>query len=676
LNTPFLGIMIDSAAATRAARELDDMGRAADRAEREVDNMVRNVVSGMNRMNGSIEGSRKATDTLSTSMRRFGSGTVQNVSWQVADLSTQLNNGTAASVAFGQQIPQIAASFGPAGAVIGAMAAIAIPAFVLAMGSAGDSAEEVSDTLKAMNEVVESSRATMKLAEASAEELAAKYGIVDEAVRKAIEGQKQVDLSNVKEQVLGLKTLFGDLGSQEFFQTAADGMGTITKGAADIYGQYMENIDAAMEFNAAIAALSEDADIDSITQQLVVLRGEIQSTADENGELPENMQDFADRVQEALNAALDLRASASDLTGETLAAERAAAALAASWEKAAANVRDFRRAEAEGLRERQRIVQGYHQFSGMVQTAEQTAAAELEARKIQTFANTMEKTIDDAADAQEKARREAEAEAKRAAKRSASAANSEAKKAQREMEREIELRERVISGLEFERDMIGVNDTARRAANEARRAGVDIMSKEGQYIQELVFEIEQANYELERMEEVNNFLADSATDLWESFLEGGDSVRSMLADLALDLSKMAANRLFMNILTNSGMFGGGGGGFLSEVFGIGAEQRATGGPVRAGMPYIVGEKRAELFVPDQNGTILPHVPRGSGGGATSMSVGLKVSLDIDDSGRIYHKIMNQSIAASAAMVDSAQEANHQSFNDRVGSALRHPRKKY
>jgi hypothetical protein len=41
--------------------------------------------------------------------------------------------------------------------------------------------------------------------------------------------------------------------------------------------------------------------------------------------------------------------------------------------------------------------------------------------------------------------------------------------------------------------------------------------------------------------------------------------------------------------------------------------KADGGPVRAGQPYIVGEERPELFVPDQAGYILPEVP---GGGNT------------------------------------------------------------
>ena len=36
--------------------------------------------------------------------------------------------------------------------------------------------------------------------------------------------------------------------------------------------------------------------------------------------------------------------------------------------------------------------------------------------------------------------------------------------------------------------------------------------------------------------------------------------------------------------------------------------RASGGPVKAGNPYVVGEKRAELFVPGVSGNILPSVP--------------------------------------------------------------------
>ncbi|MDP9351685.1 MAG: hypothetical protein M3P51_09125 [Chloroflexota bacterium] len=46
--------------------------------------------------------------------------------------------------------------------------------------------------------------------------------------------------------------------------------------------------------------------------------------------------------------------------------------------------------------------------------------------------------------------------------------------------------------------------------------------------------------------------------------------------------------------------------------------RERGGPVSAGRPYIVGEKRPELFVPQSDGYIYPSVPgyRGRGGGGS------------------------------------------------------------
>ena len=46
-------------------------------------------------------------------------------------------------------------------------------------------------------------------------------------------------------------------------------------------------------------------------------------------------------------------------------------------------------------------------------------------------------------------------------------------------------------------------------------------------------------------------------------------------------------------------------------------QRAHGGPVRKGQPYVVGERRPELFVPSENGRIEPRL--GGAGGKTELS---------------------------------------------------------
>jgi len=74
--------------------------------------------------------------------------------------------------------------------------------------------------------------------------------------------------------------------------------------------------------------------------------------------------------------------------------------------------------------------------------------------------------------------------------------------------------------------------------------------------------------------------------------------------------------------------------------------RAAGGPVEAGKSYIVGEHRPELFVPDQDGMILPSVPGRAGGhtayAATSGDAAadgqpLVVQLAVD--GRVLHQAL-------------------------------------
>ncbi len=71
----------------------------------------------------------------------------------------------------------------------------------------------------------------------------------------------------------------------------------------------------------------------------------------------------------------------------------------------------------------------------------------------------------------------------------------------------------------------------------------------------------------------------------------------------------------------SGLFGGGsgGGGLLASIAGLfgGKPGRATGGPVSAGRPYMVGERGPELFVPTAAGRVEAG---GSGRGAVNVTI--------------------------------------------------------
>lgn len=88
--------------------------------------------------------------------------------------------------------------------------------------------------------------------------------------------------------------------------------------------------------------------------------------------------------------------------------------------------------------------------------------------------------------------------------------------------------------------------------------------------------------------------------------------------LAALINSFIEQQLIRPILDGLGGASGGGGGFFGSVLGgIGSlfgGRRAIGGPVQAGKAYRVGEAGEEMFVPQQNGVVVPnHRLRGGGG---------------------------------------------------------------
>jgi hypothetical protein len=74
---------------------------------------------------------------------------VQNTAYQIGDLATQIGAGTAASVALGQQLPQLIGGFGMVGAVIGALVAVGVPALAFAIRNAREETVSYEDALDA-----------------------------------------------------------------------------------------------------------------------------------------------------------------------------------------------------------------------------------------------------------------------------------------------------------------------------------------------------------------------------------------------------------------------------------------------------------------------------------------------------------------------------------------------
>ncbi|MGB3486680.1 MAG: tape measure protein [Xanthobacteraceae bacterium] len=116
-------------------------------------------------------------------------------------------------------------------------------------------------------------------------------------------------------------------------------------------------------------------------------------------------------------------------------------------------------------------------------------------------------------------------------------------------------------------------------------------------------------------------MADDLADVVLQTKSVGDAFKAMTDLILKEIIKIALKKAILGPI--AGLFSGGLGS-LGNLFGIGA--RASGGPVTAGQPYIVGEKRPELFVPSQNGMIVPQVPTMKGGrGSNSFNVTISMA---------------------------------------------------
>ena len=108
---------------------------------------------------------------------------------------------------------------------------------------------------------------------------------------------------------------------------------------------------------------------------------------------------------------------------------------------------------------------------------------------------------------------------------------------------------------------------------------------------------------------IKNNLRDAITGA-QSFGEAMTNVLNRIRDKIIDAQ---IDKLFGGFGEAFGKGASGGekkglGGFLGGL--LGGLFQANGGPVKAGQPYIVGERQPELFVPRTSGTILPSVPMG------------------------------------------------------------------
>lgn len=188
----------------------------------------------------------------------------------------------------------------------------------------------------------------------------------------------------------------------------------------------------------------------------------------------------------------------------------------------------------------------------------------------------------------------------------------------------------MMQRIESERELLGLFGDTRREREialdleqQVAQSGIETSEESIRAAAAQLAAQEQINEAMRQQQEFMEQLSSGLAGVFTDAITGAKSLQDGLRDLLRQMTQLFLNRAFSQFfesLIGGGPGAGGASGFLSFLF----PRREMGGPVTAGQPYIVGERRAELFVPRENGTILPRVPtaRGgsNGGGGTFVQV--------------------------------------------------------
>lgn len=201
-DTASLIARVKTEGAEQSAKQLDDFATSAGKADTSATKMASSV------------------DKATPKLKGFGTG-AQQIGYQVQDMIVQIQGGTSAFVAIGQQGSQLAGAFGPGGAVIGAIIALSAAVggtLVKSLGGAKVSAEELQASTKTLDDVLQKNKdGTYELSD-SFVELANNIDTASQAQAKFYEAQ-----SATVTQTEGAKEAISDL---------VDSLDTWTNGSA------------------------------------------------------------------------------------------------------------------------------------------------------------------------------------------------------------------------------------------------------------------------------------------------------------------------------------------------------------------------------------------------------------------------------------------------------------
>lgn len=598
-------------------------------------------------------GAGAAASTLDGSLAKSGGNMnnfrmqMQNASYQVGDFAVQVGAGTSATQALGQQLPQFLGGFGLIGALMGTVAAVAIP-LGRAFFAAGEEAMTMDERIKALATSMSTLESATRAASVPGEDILRSYGAYADQAAALLEVQRQlayVDASSALSATAGSITeMFGEL---ERLGPAVEELPDYIRAFQDEFGQL--NADNVMAMSEALGISKEQA---------IGLAGAMVSL--EKAEGPEAQAKALRAVivalETATGGAFEMDAKTREVYRSLLAAEDAALKLAAV--NVAAGITTA--ADEAGRLASNLLAAMSLQNRVDAQTnsgGRGDGWAEMQYRATGKDTRPKEFVYDGPS---LDIHNNPIAEGGRGRGGKGGGGKKDA----------FDVGQSDIDQLQRRIDMIGKTDAQIAELNarydllaEAKRRDLDLDKAQAgstvtlrEQIDQQAAAIGRLTAEYEGASERAKFFGNMQEDLKNGFLDAiveGEGLSGVLQDLAKSLARAALEAAIFK--TGPLAAGGGGvGSLLSGLFG-----RASGGGVRAGQPYRVNEAHgpSELFVPSQSGAILSASQAQRALTSTGRSGPSRVDVQvhggdlmITDGGAIVQRINITAMAAKQAAV--------------------------
>lgn len=136
-------------------------------------------------------------------------------------------------------------------------------------------------------------------------------------------------------------------------------------------------------------------------------------------------------------------------------------------------------------------------------------------------------------------------------------------------------------------------------------------------------------------------------DGFVSMIDGTKSVKDAFSDMARSVVSSLIRMAIQQQVTTP----------IAQAMGLSVGTRATGGPVSAGKPYLVGERGPELIVPSSSGNVIPNhrLSEGQGmGGAVSVTLNISTGVSQTVRAEIANLMPQITEATKAGVLEARQ----------------------